>query len=1188
LSEAPTTGSNRAAERVRQALLRPRSRRVAVGIWVIAALAFAAACFPLFASLAQLGTTSSDEVTEDFNAGHIARPDRLLVVDGFSAGDRGWYLDPGASGRLEYQIPGRSGSTIELNLWVDAGDGVTDTIIVRAAGQPDAVLSTNATLAGDKVDLPPRFATAPSVVIEIQAHNASGSQALVIDQLVSYDQQGTEPIAPPIFTYLTLGGLVSLVTIALIRRRPNALPVALAMGVVVAIATYARITALMAVRLPLAPDAIGYRAYADSFQWWPLFDHGIFSGNFKEREPFFPMVVHAYFQVLGSSDFHLLVVSATLSVAVVVLSVVAARRRLKFWPAALGVGLLLAVSVPLIQESVRGLRLELEMVVLLLLYIALDRGPARRPVLDAVIVGALGAAMVLTRTEFIPVFGAAVAISFLARYRPLPRAVGLVTLAVIIMAGAAAAHRIGLYEHQQDAFFDTAGYTRWLANVEHFAYHRPLSHPELFPTFADYQKFGPFAGPKISTTQYFFVIHSPQEFVRDSLAGARKIFETIDGFLGSSRLGLLAHLGHRIDLTVRWLVLFGLLGMLFRAWRHPRLALIPVLVLSWLGLNAFLVDHGLLERYRHTWQTIPLALIAAAWLVESVVLIAIRRFQLKRDYARWYRLAKLNVDLALFPIAVGLALVQAALSPRVLLVDAILVAIAIGLLAYRRPAVGTVALALVVSVSSPQSAATAAAVALIAVLARERPAVQSLLPILIVAPLGLAISIAAGRLSSAALLLAATMVCVVATVAVVAREPARRVQVIWWLAAIGPIAGIAFLLEPAPAPAAALAPVGVLAAGWLYLRGERLALPLGLVNLAIVILVEPFFAWLGVVVALGWLLMASERFRGARPRLAAAAAATAVLGLLAGGASLAATSPTADVGWSSRLASTDSSITQQITVDRAGDNNIWIYASRASAFTDYPVRVVVNGAAVTDNLNSYLTTGQLTWVNVPLQAAPGQGDRVDVRLIATGNPNAVDRYIDVGGVYSRVAGLSSPGTQAGTYLIVLGDDSLPLAPGGLPEPMVRGRWQLPTGEGLPGELGAPVTAREQVGTWQIWGAALQITARNPLGLGLSGLSTALNQIDGSIAPGLSARDEYLQAATEWGLAGLASLLILLGVAAWFARRSGDNLAVALLLLTVVSMAGESLLLDPAGAAATWVVVGLCLTAGAASRSTSRT
>jgi hypothetical protein len=992
-----------------------------------------------------------------------------------------------------------------------------------------------------------------------------------------------QPLAPPFYSYLAFGGLAALVTLAILRGRRHSAALALAMGVVVATATFARITVLIATHAPLDPDAVAYRTYADTFQWWPPFDHGIFSGNFSEREPLFPMVVNAYFQVLGSSDFHLRVVSATLSIAVVILSVIAARRRLSWWPA-LAVGLLVAVSPPLIRESVRGLRLELEMLVLLLLYIALDRGPAKRPLLAAVLIGILGAAMVLTRTYYFPVFGVAVAISFLARYRPLRRAVGLAVLAALIMLSAEAAHRIGLYLHTHDVFYDTAVYSRWYANDEYFRFNRPLAHRELFPTLADYQKFGLYFGPKISTVQYLFDIHTPQEFVRDSLAGSREIFETVGAVSVRERLGPLAP---RVDLVVRWLVLLGLIGMLLRAWRHRRLAIIPAMVLTSLASTAFLFDHGLLERFRNTWQTFPLALIAAAWLVESIVRIVMWRFHLNRDYARWYRLAISNVDLTLLPIAVGLALVQAALSSRFLLGDLGLLAIAIGLLAFRQPAVGIMALLLVVSVASPESAAVAAAVALVTVLARERPAVQSLLPVLVVAPLAAAIPIAGGRPSSAALLFAATMVCVVAAVAVVAREPARRVQLIWWLAAMAPVAGIVYVVEPAGAPAAALAPVGVLAAAWLFLRGERWALQVALVDLAIVIFVDPIFAWFGVALALGWLLIASERFRGARPRLAATGAAIAVLGLLAGGASLSATSPTGDVGWSTRLASTDSSITQQITVDRAGDNNIWIYGSRASAFTDYPVRVVVNGGAVTDDLNSYLTMGPPTWINLPLQTTPNPGDQVDVKLIPTGNPNAIDRYIDIGGVYSRVAGMSSPDTQAGTYLIVLGDDSLPLAPGGLPEPMVHSRWQLPMGEGLPGELGAPVTAREQSETWQIWGAALRIAARNPLGLGPSALGSALNRSDGSIAPGLSARDESLQALTEWGWAGLAGLLILLGGAAWFAWRSRDSLAAALLVLTAVTMVGESLLLDPAGAAATWAVVGLCLTAGAASRSTSR-
>ncbi len=437
------------------------------------------------------------------------------------------------------------------------------------------------------------------------------------------------------------------------------------LGLVVATATFARITVLMATRGPLDPDAVAYRAYADTFQWWPLFDHGIFSGNFSEREPLFPMVVNAYFQVLGSSDFHLRVVSVTLSIGVVILSVLAARRRLSWWPA-LAVGLLVAVSPPLIRESVRGLRLELEMLELLLLYIALDRGPAKRPLLEAVLIGILGAVMVLTRTYYFPVFGVAMAISYLGRYRPLRRAVGLVVLAALIMLSAEAAHRIGLYVHTHDVFYDTAVYSRWYANDEHFRFNRPLAHRELFPTLAEYQKFGLYFGPKISTAQYLFEIHAPQEFVRDSLAGSREIFETVGAVGVRERLGPVAP---QVDLAVRWLVLLGLMGMLLRAWRNPRLAIIPAMVLTSVGSTAFLFDHGLLERFRNTWQTFPLALMSAAWLMESIVRVVMWRFHLNRDYARWYRIAISNVDLSLLPIAVGLALVQAALSSRFLLLD---------------------------------------------------------------------------------------------------------------------------------------------------------------------------------------------------------------------------------------------------------------------------------------------------------------------------------------------------------------------------------------------------------------------------------------------------------------------------------------------------------------------------------------
>jgi hypothetical protein len=1153
--------------------------------------------YPLFAALAQLGPSISDEVVEAFNAGQVLRPERLVAMDGFKPGDQGWYLNSGTSGRLVYRVPLQAGGTVGLNLWMYSPAGVTNQVAAHVAGQPDSILATNRTFTGDRLVVPSKQGLASSVDLVFQATNTSNAQVLVLDQLTTYSIRGADVRAPPSHVYVALGGLIALITIAALRRRRHAFPVAIAIGAVAAVAASTRMETLFAVTSSLDPDAIAYRIYADRFQWWPLFGSGIFSGNFGEREPLFVMVVHAYFQVLGSSDFHLRVVSATLSVAVVILTVIAAGRLLVSWPARIGVGLMVAVSGPLIQESTRGLRLELEMVLVLLLYIALARRPAQRPVVDAIVVGLLGAAMVLTRTSFIPLVGVAITISFLVRYRPLPKAVGLIALIAIIVLGAGAGHRVGLYLHTHDAFYDAAGYARWNANMEHFAYHRPLPHPELFPTFEQYQKFGPYFGPYITGAQFAFVIHSPQEFVRDSIAGLREVFDTVEGFrpLPSSLNPLARLLGPRIDLAARWMILLGMVGLCARIRRHPHLALIPVMVMTSLASTAFLFDHGLLERYRHTWSIIPLALMAAAWLVERAVMVLARRFDVRWDPSKLYRRAVASLDLALFPASAFLGLALQTLPSRLVLVDAVLLAAAVGILVYRRPAAGTGALLLAVSVAGERAGIAAGAAALFALLAREHPALRSLFPMLVLAPFALAVVMAGGRPGSASLLFIATMVIVVATVIVAAGQPSVRQRLIWLLAFGGPLAGIAYFIHPVEASAVWLVPIGVVAAVWLHLHGQRWALPLAVIDFAIVVLTQPLMAWLGVLAALGWLVVRSGLLPSIRIRVAAAASTLAALALLAGGASLGAATPPAVAGWRTYLANTTDSVRQRILVDRAGDNSIWIFGRHASTANDYPVRVDVNGVPVTTDLNSYLLTDTMAWARVPLITLPRPGDSIDVQVTATGKPDKTNRYIELGGVYAQTAAITSSlwdgsriqaqdlspdsGTQAGTYLIVLGDDSLPRPPAGLPAPLVQGLLQPPTGAWSPGESAAQPSAREQAGTWQLWSASLRIASENPLrGLGDGRLAASLNGPDGGFGPGLSARNEYLQAAAEWGLPGLLGLLIVLAGAAWCVRRSGELLLPALLLLTVISMAGESLLLEHSGAAAAWLVLGLCLAA----------
>lgn len=1072
---------------------------------------------PLLAALIQLGPSTNDVVTEYFDQGHVARLDRLIAINGYTPCERGWCLSPGAEGSLVYRVPRQDGAEIGVHVWVYAEPGVTNSIIATAPGGSPLTLLTDVSGEDLTVPLPRALSAAPSVDIEIRATNTSPAQVLVIDQLATFAASGSPVRSPPALTYAAFGALCALVAYSWLRRRRLGWARALAVGVVLSAATATRCLDLFATTGLPAPDAVAYRMYADRFQWWPFADFGFFSGNFLEREPMFPMALHVFFALFGSSDFHERVLSVVLSIVVVALSMVAAQRRLLLWPAVMLVGLLLALSGPLIEESIRGLRLELEMSLLVLLYIALDRGPAKRPLLDALGLGAIGAAMVLTRTYYLPVFVIAVLLSFLARYRPSWRTIGLIGIAVSIMAAGETAHRIGLCIHHGDAMYDTAGYDRWNANIERYGLGRPLPHPELFPTQEQYQQRGPYFGPKISTYQYLFVIHSPAEFARDSLAGAREVLDTIDGayvfaqhvprfaaFRGSPS-HIATSLAVRLDLATRWLVLLGLIALVLRSVRNPRMALIPVMVFGWLGLTAFLFDHGLLERYRHTWQTMPLALIAGVWLLQAAVLIAARH------------------------------VTRAKVANR--------------------------------------------AAALARDLTRIRPAQRVLLPLLTLLPLTLVLALRGG--ATTALL----MVLVMSAVTFAATEPAIRRALMWLLAASGPLAGAAFLIEPAAPAAFAVAPFGAVAAASLYFQGHRVALPLTLFDAVLTILVDPLFSWLGAAAAVTVLALEFRKAWTLRRRAAVSAVASAALVAIAFGASLAATSPTAAAAWTVRLSDTGTALVQRITVDRAGDTSVWFYGSRASALPGYSAAVDIDGAPLTSDLMADLPDVAPGWVRIPLPHPPAPGARIEVRVRATGSPDSVNRYIEMGGVYASTPGLESAYGDSsgltpvnGTYLIVLGDDALPLAPGGLPEPLVRGPWQPPLGAWMPGERGAPDAARDQASTVQLWTDSARLAAGRPLGLGTGRLASSLSALGNGSGPGLTARDEFLQAAAEWGLAGLAGLLLALGAAAWCAWRARCRLGIALMVLTVVTMAGESLLADPAGAVATWVALGLCFAA----------
>src|SRR5207247_2410375 len=131
---------------------------------------------------------------------------------------------------------------------------------------------------------------------------------------------------PTLLSYLGIALVSGLVALAVVRR-PAAWPIAASIAFIAGVAVGLRLEALASsVSAPLDPDAINYRVFAERFDWWPPWTNGLFSANFGEREPLYPMLLHSYFALFGASDFHVRAVSTILSVVALVTTMVAARR----------------------------------------------------------------------------------------------------------------------------------------------------------------------------------------------------------------------------------------------------------------------------------------------------------------------------------------------------------------------------------------------------------------------------------------------------------------------------------------------------------------------------------------------------------------------------------------------------------------------------------------------------------------------------------------------------------------------------------------------------------------------------------------------------------------------------------------------------------------------------------------------
>lgn len=608
--------------------------------WLAAVAVAVLLTIPALATVAQAGPTDLWYYAEDFTSGKVVVPSSTQA-EGFTPGIYGWNLLPHDSGRLAYTIHRPRGRDLTVKLWFYTGgsSGVTGEVSVRLDGGPPVTIARDPRFVGSQLPLPSDVAVAQDIEIDLTATNQSNTEQLVVDRLSWSSAPSGPPYPSPRWSRWALGLLAGLLALSLLRD-PRRWAIAAALALTVAVAADLRLGAvvLAAHVYPANPDTMAYQAWADRFRWWPL-DRGFFCGCYGPREPVWVAIGHLLSQLFGSSTFHLRALTALLSVLDVGLAVAAARRRLG-WPASLAVGVLLALNGPVISNATRGLRTELEMTLCLLLYLLLDRPPSRRPYLEATAVGLTGTALALTRTFFLPAVILVVAISLLLRRTSARSAALALFVAAVLPVAGTVAHRIGLYNQPleygltRDAFLDTDSYARWNANTEKFLLDRPMPHPELFPTSQEYEKNGPYYGPKLTYAQYLFELHTPLEVVTFSLAGYADVVRSTIGFLQLAPESLVGDpsvqnadlalgFGHFVDILVRALGAVGLIGMVVAARRRPQLILVPAMYVGILGFAVFLYHVGLVERYYNIVQAWPFFYIAAAWLVEQGV-IAVR------------------------------------------------------------------------------------------------------------------------------------------------------------------------------------------------------------------------------------------------------------------------------------------------------------------------------------------------------------------------------------------------------------------------------------------------------------------------------------------------------------------------------------------------------------------------------------
>jgi hypothetical protein len=544
--------------------------------------------------------TVSFALVEDLSHGVLSRWGRVSL-EGVSPGSSGFLIPPGGRGTLRYEAAWAVEATpwvrLELSAFVGARVPRGRVSLSVDGGRTYRTLAENRMLRGAAFEVGPLLQGRRQLSLLFEGENSEREPLVLVKRIGMQIFAGPPSPAPPwpraVPAFFLFGLGICLFSPAWKGRVPL-------LGILTIGFLGRYLNFLRVVHARLEPDAESFRILAERLV--PFTGTGFYSGSFDIREPFFLLVAKGAFALLGTGAVQLRLVSLGASMVAIGLSWRLGRHLLGerwAWLPAAG----MALSVPMIVESGRGLRLEMELVLLLLFADLAFAEPRLRPPLRFALAGALGGALVLTRSTHLP--GLVVLGVLAARRweRDRWRRVGMAGLGLAILVGLYAPHAAALYRARGDPFFDQAQHARWFANVE-------FAGQPGFPTREEVAR-DAYTGPRITFWEYLFRLHTLREVAVGYLRGTGKILFHMD------LVGYLVEVEAFFGLWLGWLDwalrLLGWAGML--AALRTRDAWLPIGTLALILPVAFPYDRGVTETYRLTLVAFPFFLCGIGVLV---------------------------------------------------------------------------------------------------------------------------------------------------------------------------------------------------------------------------------------------------------------------------------------------------------------------------------------------------------------------------------------------------------------------------------------------------------------------------------------------------------------------------------------------------------------------------------------------